>query len=102
MKQLQEKFLTKFKTLCIPFLNLEKVFDSISGFTDWLALEINLETNEWLVKGTVSRTGVNNEFNDEFKMQAGVNESSLSQPTIILEIITKSPCNPCQHRKAEV
>ena len=72
LRQMQEKYLGKNKTLYIAFVDLEKAFDRVPRDVLWWAMR-KLGIEEWIIRlvqsmysNAKSRVRVNNSFSDEF------------------------------------
>lgn len=98
LRQLQEKYLGKHKSLFFAFVDLEKAFDRIPRKVLWWALR-KLGVDEWLVKTVQamyniprSSVRVNNKFSKEFPVGVGVHRGSVLSPLlfiIVMEALSK-------------
>ena len=97
VRQLQEKFLEKGKSLFFGFVDLEKAFDRVPRKVVCWALS-KMEVGEWMVKAVMAmyercRTVVRKKQgnSEEFEVKVGVHQGSVLTPllfVIVLEAMT--------------
>ncbi|CAI9715052.1 Hypothetical predicted protein [Octopus vulgaris] len=98
VRQLQEKYLAKDKTLFLAFVDLEKAFDRVPRSLIWWSMR-KLGIDERLVRAVramyrdaVSKVRVGNVYSEEFRVEVGVHQGSVLSPLlfiIVLQAITE-------------
>jgi hypothetical protein len=90
VRQMQEKHLTKHKSLFFAFVDLEKAFDRVPRIVLWWALR-SLGVEEWVVRVTQamyqharSVVRVNSEYSQEFEVKVGVHQGSVLSPLLFI------------------
>ena len=86
VRQMQEKYNAKGKTLYLSFVDLEKAFDRVPRKVLWWALR-KLNVPEWLVNiiqamyyNPSSKVCVESSYSDSFGVNVGVHQGSVLSP----------------------
>ena len=98
LRQIQEKFLAKGKTLYFAFVDLEKAFDRVPRKILWWALRL-VGVDEWIVRVIISmyenassKVRVNDAYSNSVNVNVGVHQGSVLSPLlfiIVLEAISR-------------
>ena len=93
LRQLQEKYLVKKKSLYFAFVDLEKAFDRVPRGVIWWTFK-KLGVDEWLVnivqsmyRNAESHARVNGTYNNDFLVQVGLHEGSVLSPLLFVTVL---------------
>ena len=93
LRQLQEKYLAKKKTLYFAFVDLEKAFDRVPREIVWWALR-KLGVEEWMVKviqslytNARSQVRINGSFCKDFTVKVGLHQGSVLSPLLFIIVL---------------
>ena len=101
LRQLQEKYLARNKTLYFSFIDLEKAFDRVPREVLWWSMR-RVGVEEWLVrvvqsmyKHAKSKVRVGDSYSEAFDVRVGVHQGSVLSPLlfiIVLEALSRESC----------
>ena len=93
LRQLQEKYLAKGKTLYFAFVDLEKAFDRVPRRVLWWALR-KVGVPEWIVKvvmamygNSTTRIRVNGGYGNSVGVNVGVHQGSVLSPLLFIIVL---------------
>ena len=93
VRQLQEKFLAKDKTLYLAFVDLEKAFDRVPRAVLWWAMrklgvpEILVKTVQAMYHNASARVRVGSSVSDPFEVKVGVHQGSVLSPLLFIMVL---------------
>ena len=101
LRQMQERYIEKDRTLYLCFVDLEKAFDRVPREVLWWAMR-KVGVEEWVVRvvqamyrQAKSKVRVGDTYSDAFNVRVGVHQGSVLSPLlfiIVLEAISKEFC----------
>ena len=93
IRQMQEKYILKQKTMYAAFVDLEKAFDRVPREVLWWSLR-KLGVIEWVVRlvqamyiNAKSRVNINGAYSEQFKVTVGVHQGSVLSPLLFIIVM---------------
>ena len=93
LRQLQEKYLAKDKTLYLAFVDLEKAFDRVPRKVVWWAMrkmkvpEVLVRTVQAMYHNASARVRVGTSFSEKIKVKVGLHQGSVLSPLLFIMVL---------------
>ena len=93
IRQMQERFLAKKKTLYLTFIDLEKAFDRVPRkVVQWALRKVGVD--EWIIRVVLamyklckSAVSINNTIGEDFEVKVGVHQGSVLSPLLFIIVM---------------